>query len=142
MPNGILRPDTAKLPKGQQTLDHWFDNSTQSNPRPDGGWAWDTNPPNAFRVARFRFTDIRDPSIQNAAVSLFKNTRLSGNKTVQLRFEVFNPFNTRYYGGPHNNHPPPPFPPHTPHPLNLPPAGPLARPLPFRSRRTTGQQPP
>jgi hypothetical protein len=100
MPNGILRQDSAKLPSGQQTLDHWFDNSTQSNPRPDGGWAWDTNPANAFRVAPFRFKDIRDPSIQNAAVSVFKNTRLAGNKMVQLRFEVFNPFNTRYYGGP------------------------------------------
>ena len=100
MPNGILRQKSAKLPSGQQTLDHWFDNSTQSNPRADGGWAWDTNSANAFRVAPFRFLDIRDPSIQTAAVSVFKNTRLAGDKTLQLRFELFNPFNTRYYGGP------------------------------------------
>jgi len=100
MPNGILRQPSAKLPNGQQTLDHWFDNSTQQNPRPDGGWAWDTNPANAFRVAPFRMKDVRDPSIENAAISVFKNTRLGGNKMLQLRFELFNPFNTRYYGGP------------------------------------------
>jgi hypothetical protein len=100
MPNGIMKGDSAKLPKGQQTLAHWFDNSTQSNPRPDGTWLWETNPANAFRVARFRMTDVRENPIENAAISVFKNTRVSGNKTVQLRFELFNPFNTRYYGGP------------------------------------------
>jgi hypothetical protein len=99
MPNGILRQDSAKLPKGQQTLDRWFDNSTRNSPRPDGGWAWDTLPPNAFRVARFRMIDVRDPHISSMAVSVFKNTRF-GDKTVQLRGELFNPFNTRYYGGP------------------------------------------
>jgi hypothetical protein len=31
---------------------------------------------------------------------VFKNTKIGGNKTLQLRAELFNPFNTRYYGGP------------------------------------------
>jgi hypothetical protein len=100
MPNGILRQPSARLPDGEQTLNHWFDNSTASNPRADGGWAWETNPPNAFRVAPFRMGDVRDPAIQNTAVSVFKNTRLGGRRMLQLRCEVFNPLNTRYYGGP------------------------------------------
>jgi outer membrane receptor protein involved in Fe transport len=100
MPNGILRQDSAKLLNSQQTLDLWFDNSTQSNPRPDGSWAWDTLAPNEFRVAPFRMKDVRENAIENAAISVFKNTRLSTNKMLQLRFELFNPFNTRYYGGP------------------------------------------
>ena len=78
----------------------WILKTVDPTPRADGGWAWDTNSANAFRVAPFRFLDIRDPSIQTAAVSVFKNTRLAGDKTLQLRFELFNPFNTRYYGGP------------------------------------------
>ncbi len=99
-PNGILRQDSAKLPSGQQTLDHWFDNSTRTNPRADGGYAWDTLPPNAFRVAPFQLSDVRDPHISNMSVSVFKNTRLSGKVVLQLRAELFNPFNIAYYGGP------------------------------------------
>lgn len=97
MPNGILRQSSARI--GNRSRDRWFDNSTRPNPRPDGSWAWDTLPPNAFRVARFRMPDVRDPSITNAAVSLFKNTPV-GIGTLQLRFELFNPLNKRVYGSP------------------------------------------
>jgi hypothetical protein len=38
-PNAILLQPTAKLPKGQQSLDQWFDNSTATNRRPDGSYA-------------------------------------------------------------------------------------------------------
>ncbi|HYS56088.1 MAG TPA: carboxypeptidase regulatory-like domain-containing protein [Thermoanaerobaculia bacterium] len=97
MPNGILRQPTAGL--SHRSRDQWFDNSTKSNPHPDGSYAWDTLPPNAFRVAGFRMHDVRDPSITNSALSLFKNTP-AGIGTVQLRFEVFNLLNKRVYGGP------------------------------------------
>jgi hypothetical protein len=97
--SGFLRQDSARLPKGEQTLDRWFDNSTRNNPRPDGGYAWDTYAPNAYRIQRLRFPDVRENAIQTMAVSLFKNTRVGGT-TVQLRGELFNPFNTKYYGGP------------------------------------------
>jgi hypothetical protein len=97
MPNGILRQNSAKI--SNRTRDRWFDNSTKSNPHPDGTYAWDTLAPNAFRVARFRMPDVREPSILNTAFSLFKNTRV-GIGTLQLRFEVFNPLNKRIYGGP------------------------------------------
>jgi hypothetical protein len=113
MPNGILRQDSAKLPGGRPSMDQcattpgtscpvWFDNSTRNNPRPDGGWAWDTLPPNAYRVARFRMPDVRENPIQTMGLSVFKNTKV-GTTTVQLRGELFNPFNTRYYGGPNTD---------------------------------------
>jgi hypothetical protein len=90
----------VKLPKGEQSIDKWFDNSTRGNPRPDGGWAWDPNPPNAFRSVSFRLKDVRDPYISSMSVSLFKNTKIRARTTVQLRGELFNPFNIKYYGGP------------------------------------------
>ena len=120
MPNGILRQPTAKL--SHRTRDRWFDNSTKSNPHPDGTYAWDTLPPNAFRVAGFRMHDVRDPSITNSAVSLFKNTR-AGNGTVQLRFEVFNVLNRRVYGGPNTSISSAQFGRITPNQLNFPRTG-------------------
>jgi outer membrane receptor protein involved in Fe transport len=100
MPNGVLRQDSVKLPKGQQSIDKWFDNSTKGNPRPDGGYAWEPNPPNAFRSVSYRMKDVRDPYISNMSISLFKNTRVGARTVVQLRGELFNPFNIKYYGGP------------------------------------------
>jgi outer membrane receptor protein involved in Fe transport len=99
MPNGYLRQESAKLPSGQQTRERWFDNSTRTNPRADGTWAWDTLAPNEFRVARFRMPDVRENPISTMAISVFKSTRV-GQTTVQLRGELFNPLNSRYYGGP------------------------------------------
>jgi hypothetical protein len=87
MPNGIISCD-PRLPGDQQTRDRWFNTSCFSS-----------NPPNAFRTAPFRMSDVRDPAITNTALSFFKNTRVA-QATLQLRFELFNPFNTRIYGGP------------------------------------------
>jgi len=100
MPNGILRQDSAKLPKDQQSLNRWFDNSTRTNPRPDGTYAWDTNPPNAFRIAPRRMKDVRDPWEPQWAFSFFKNMRLADRITAQFRAEMFNALNTPIYGGP------------------------------------------
>src|SRR6185436_13714466 len=93
-PNGILL-GSARLPAGQQCIGNdkgcrWFDNSTRTNPRPDGTFAWDTLAPNAFRVAPLRLKDVRNPGIQDMGVSVFKNTRVGARTTVQLRVEVFN----------------------------------------------------
>lgn len=100
MPNGILLQDSVKLAKDQQSLDRWFDNSTRFNPRPDGTYAWDTLPPNAFRVLSFRLRDVRDPWEPQWAFSFFKNMRFADRVTAQLRVEMFNALNTPIYGGP------------------------------------------
>jgi len=99
-PNAILRQPTAKLPEGQQSLDRWFDNSTATNPRPDGGYAWAVIPPNDFRTLNVRFGDIRDPTQPQWAFSLFKNTRAGDRLSTQFRIEAFNVFNTPIYGAP------------------------------------------
>jgi len=89
MPNGQLKAGCdPKLPSGQQSLDKWFDTS-----------CFAVTPPNDFRTTSFRMSDVRDPSITNTAFSLFKSNRV-GHVNVQLRGELFNPFNIRIYGGP------------------------------------------
>src|SRR5262249_61545891 len=98
-PNGILRQASAKLPAGQQSLNRWFDNSTISNPRPDGTYAWDVLPPNDYRVAPWRLRDVRSDWAPQWALSLFKNTRV-GHYMTQFRAEAFNAFNTPIYGTP------------------------------------------
>ncbi len=101
--NGYLvNGGSAKLPKGAQSIDKWFDNSTKSNPRADGTYAWTTYQTNEYRKPPFRFPDVRDPTQKNMSVSLFKNTRL-GKGTLQLRGELFNPLNWRIYGGPNTD---------------------------------------
>ena len=101
MPGGILLdPGGVKLSRDEQTLDRWFDNSTVSNLRPDGTYAWTTIPPNDFRTVNVRFPDIRDPWAPQWAFSLFKNVRVGQQLTAQFRLETFNAFNTPIYGGP------------------------------------------
>ena len=121
----ITPPTPRRTWRGQQTLDRWFDNSTRNNPHPDGSYAWDTLAPNAFRVAPFRMRDVRDPSVQTMSISLFKNTRVGANKNLQLRAELFNPFNTRYYGGPNTGITSPQFGKITPSQFNFPRQGQL-----------------
>lgn len=99
-PTAFLRAPTAKLPEGQQSLDRWFDNSTVTNPRPDGSYAWAVIPPNDFRTLNVRFSDIRDPRAPQWALSLFKNTRLGDRVMTQFRIEAFNAFNRPIYGAP------------------------------------------
>ena len=93
---------SAKLPKGEQAIGKWFDNSTKTNPRPDGTYAWTNYQTNEYRKPPFRFPDVRDPAQKNMSISVFKNTRV-GKGTLQLRGEVFNPLNWRIYGPPNTD---------------------------------------
>ncbi|PYR62048.1 MAG: hypothetical protein DMF91_08120, partial [Acidobacteria bacterium] len=99
----ILMQDSFALPNDQQTLSRWFDNSTKTSPRPDGTYAWDVIGANDFRVAPFFLPGVRQDSKPQWSMSLFKNTRAGGNKMIQFRFEVFNVFNVRLYGGPNTD---------------------------------------
>ena len=99
-PNAILLQPSVKLPDGQQSLDQWFDNSTATNRRPDGSYAWGVIPPNDFRTLNVRFSDIRDPWAPQWAFSVFKNTRVGDRVMTQIRIEAFNAFNTPIYGAP------------------------------------------
>jgi hypothetical protein len=103
--NGSASPqqDHFALPSDEQTLNKWFDNSTKSNPRPDGTYAWDVIGANDFRVSPLRFPDVRQDSKPVWSISFFKNTRAGGAKTLQFRAEIFNVLNTRLYGGPNTD---------------------------------------
>jgi hypothetical protein len=99
-----LDPDVA-LPKGEQSYERWFDNSSTAlnNPRPDGTFAWSVLGPNEYRVVKSRFHDVNEPTKPQWSVSLFKNMRIADTRTLQFRIEAFNVFNVRIYGAPSTN---------------------------------------
>jgi outer membrane receptor protein involved in Fe transport len=99
----VPQQDHFALPGNEQTLSKWFDNSTKSNPRADGTYAWDVIGANDFRVSRLRFPDVRQDSKPIWSISFFKNTRVGGPRVLQFRAEVFNVLNTRLYGGPNTD---------------------------------------
>jgi hypothetical protein len=100
----LLDPDVA-LPKSEQSFERWFDNSSTqlSNPRPDDTFAWSVLGPNDYRVIKGRFPDVNEPTEPQWSFSFFKNTKVGGNRTLQIRVETFNVFNVRVYGGPNTN---------------------------------------
>ncbi len=100
--DAILLEDDFSL-GGDQSFDRWFDNSTRTNPRPDGTFAWDTRGTNDYRQSPFRFSNVRTPSVSQWSFSLFKNTRITPRVNMQIRIETFNVFNSRLYGGPNTN---------------------------------------
>jgi hypothetical protein len=99
-----LDPNVA-LPKSEQSFERWFDNSSRAlnNPRSDGTFAWDVLGANEYRVAKSRFPDVNEPTEPQWSMSLFKNTAVGNGMNLQIRFETFNVFNVRIYGGPNTN---------------------------------------
>lgn len=99
-----LDPDVA-LPKSEQSFQRRFDNSSTAlnNPRPDGTFAWGVLGTNDHRVVKNRFHDVNEPTEPQWAFSLFKTTRVTETKSLQIRLEAFNVFNTRVYGGPNTS---------------------------------------
>ena len=96
----VLLQDRVALSGDQQSIAKWFDNSTRTNPRPDGTFAWDVQQTNDFRVGPLFLPDVRQDSKPQFSMSVFKNTSMGGGRIVQFRAEVFNVFNVRMYGGP------------------------------------------
>ena len=101
--SAILLDDDVSLPKSEQSFTRWFDNSTASNRRPDGTFAWDVIGQNDYRQVGFRFHDVNEPTEPLWSFSVFKNTRVGGNVNMQIRVETFNVFNVRVYGGPNTD---------------------------------------
>jgi hypothetical protein len=99
-----LDADVA-LPKGEQSFQRWFDNSSTAlnNPRPDGTFAWSVLGQNDYRVVKQRFHDVNEPTEPQWSFSLFKTTRVTQTVNMQVRLEAFNVFNVRVYGGPNTN---------------------------------------
>jgi hypothetical protein len=99
----VMFDDDVALPKSEQSFNRWFDNSTPTDPRPDGTYAWDVLGPNEYRVVKSRFHGVNEPTEPQWSFSLFKNTRVANDMTLQIRVETFNVFNVRIYGGPNTD---------------------------------------
>lgn len=120
VPGARLLAGTARLPDGQQTLDQWFDNSTRTNPRPDGTYAWEVVRPFELATLGPRMSDVRDPRAAQWTFALVKNNRFKDRYNVQLRLEAFNAFNTPIYAGPDRDVSSPRFGRITPDQINFP----------------------
>jgi hypothetical protein len=77
----------GSLPSGQRTLAQWFDTAAFANPAA-GTWG------NSGRNI------LQGPGTKNVDFSVFKNTHLTESKTLQLRAEFFNLFNTPQFDNP------------------------------------------
>jgi hypothetical protein len=99
----LLDTDGVALDGSAQSFSRWFDNSTASNPRSDGTFAWSLIGNNDYRQVGLRFHDVNEPTEPQWSFSLFKNTRVTDRVNMQLRIETFNVFNTRVYGGPNTD---------------------------------------
>ncbi len=86
--------DDIALPAGQQTVDRWFNT--------DAGFNRIAAQELASNVRTFplRLGSVRTDIVNNVDLSLIKNTRLFGNKQLQLRLEALNAFNHPLFPGP------------------------------------------
>jgi hypothetical protein len=78
---------TGSLPSDQRKLGEWFNTASFANPTP-GTWG------NSGRNI------LQGPGTKNIDFSIFKNTHLAESKTLQLRAEFFNLFNTPQFNNP------------------------------------------
>ncbi|HEY8551627.1 MAG TPA: TonB-dependent receptor [Vicinamibacterales bacterium] len=87
---GTIRPDLVgdpNLPSGERTLERWFDTSAFRQPAP---FTFGTAPRNA----------VEGPGTKLVDLNLQKRIRVSGSRTLELRVDVFNLFNTPQFGTP------------------------------------------
>jgi hypothetical protein len=81
------------LPRGQRTLDHWFNTS-----------GFDTNPNDApefhMRTAPYTFPGLRCPWWLSGDLSLIKSFKLRESVKLEARAEFLNAFNQSDFGGP------------------------------------------
>lgn len=78
----IVQTGDANLPRGERTVDRWFDTSVFQ--RPSGRGDIGNNCYNA---------KVRLPGFTNHDVSIFKDFPVKGNHRMQFRWEIYNLFN-------------------------------------------------
>jgi hypothetical protein len=94
--NVPIRLANGNLPPGQRTPRRWFDTSAFVDP--PVGVLGNTSP-----------GAVWGPGTQNWDISLFKNTRITEQKTIQFRLEMFNAFNHVNYSDPNTDSSSPTF---------------------------------
>lgn len=87
---GTIRPDLVgdpNLPAGDRTIARWFDTAAFAAPAP---FTFGSTPRNA----------VEGPGTKLVDLNLQKHVRAGGSRTVELRIDVFNLFNTPQFGTP------------------------------------------
>ena len=72
-----------------ELVTQWFDTSCFATP------------PN-FEFGNYEIGQVRGPKFINTDFSLFKRTALGGNRSLELRMEVFNLFNKAHFSNPND----------------------------------------
>jgi hypothetical protein len=86
---GIVQTGNAVLPRGERSVDRWFDTSVFRRPSGQGDVGNNCN--NAKFVG---------PGFNNHDFSLFKNFRVAEKKEFTFRWEMYNALNHTQFGGP------------------------------------------
>ena len=87
------------LPADQRTVAKWFNTGAFTSLLTDPV-ANNSTPVNHLRTLPMRFSDVRRDSINNLDLSVIKNVRLQGARTLQLRAEFINVLNEPYFPAP------------------------------------------
>jgi hypothetical protein len=84
-----------KLPEGQQTLDHWFNNEKD----PAKGAAFAQPDPFTFGTGKRTYPEVRGPKVNKLDLMLSRIQPIK-RTNLELRIEAQNVFNTPQYGEP------------------------------------------
>jgi hypothetical protein len=89
--------DDIALPAGERTVQRWFN--------VDAGFNKVSGEQLASNVRTFplRLDSVRTDTINNVDLSILKNTRFAGGRTLQLRLEALNAFNHPLFPAPNTN---------------------------------------
>src|SRR5262249_2359518 len=87
------------LSSDQQTIARWFNTAAFTSLLTDPV-ANNSTPVNHLRTLPTRFSDVRRDSINNLDLSVIKNVRLQGARTLQLRAEFINILDEPYFPAP------------------------------------------
>jgi hypothetical protein len=87
------------LPANQRTVAQWFNTGAFTSLLTDPA-ANNSTPVNHLRTLPMRFSDVRRDSINSLDLSVIKNARFAGTKTVQLRIEFINVLDAPYFPAP------------------------------------------
>lgn len=85
---GVMQTGSAVLPRGERTVDRWFNTSVFQQPSGPGVIG--------NQCQNYSF---RGPGINNHDISFFKNFPVGEKKKFQLRWEMYNVLNHTQFGG-------------------------------------------
>ena len=88
-----VQSGSAVLPRGERTVDQWFDTSVFSPPALAGQVTDMAGVQRVLAIGNVGRRIARGPGMFNTDLALFKNVEVSGRLKAQLRIEAYNVFN-------------------------------------------------